>query len=225
MPKAKPPCHTTRATSDGSSHLQVVLSSVPAPSKRLPPVCSRHYLPVGHRRGDTGGIRADQNQPASAAKRLGDRGGVTKATEPGWRRVLATAREWSKGYAQQAAADLNTFETLQSLEQLPECHKLQFLQTACEKLAKAHLCDQGTDPAASQKSHSYVAKTLPVVLRNYAKRVNFKGQPARQVLKQARTLCQEIDVLAPAVKRGGDRPDNCEYPWADDLGRLHLPLG
>jgi hypothetical protein len=31
-------------------------------------------------------------------------------------------------------------------------------------------------------------------------------------------------VLAPAVKRGGVRPDNCEYPWEDDAGLLHVPL-
>jgi len=31
-------------------------------------------------------------------------------------------------------------------------------------------------------------------------------------------------MLAPAVKRGGQRPDNCEYPWEDAGGELHVPL-
>ena len=72
---------------------------------------------------------------------------------------MAAGGEWSKGYARQADADLRTFEALQS-SPLPECHKLQFLQMACEKLVKAHLCGKGTDPASLQKSHNYVAGTL-----------------------------------------------------------------
>jgi hypothetical protein len=31
-------------------------------------------------------------------------------------------------------------------------------------------------------------------------------------------------VLAPAVKRGGHRPDNCEYSWEDVNNELHIPL-
>jgi hypothetical protein len=111
---------------------------------------------------------------------------------------------------------------LQSLP-VPQCHRLLFLQMACEKLVKAHLCGAGSDPAALQASHAYVADTLPVVLRQQAVFVNFGGVNARLVLNQARHLAHEIDVLAPAVKRGGQRPDNCEYPWEDGLGTLHVP--
>ncbi|MGP0063486.1 MAG: hypothetical protein ACLQGP_07810 [Isosphaeraceae bacterium] len=43
-------------------------------------------------------------------------------------------------------------------------------------------------------------------------------------MNHAHYLAREIEVLAPAVKRGGQRPDNCEYPWEDDAGTLHVPL-
>ena len=120
-----------------------------------------------------------------------------------------------------------SFKTLQSLQDvsIPECHKLQFLQMACEKLVKAHLCGSGTDPAALQASHAYVAKTLPVVLRQQASAVNFVGGKARKALTYARHLAQEIEVLAPAVDRGGRRPDNCEYPWEADDGKTALAPG
>src|SRR5438034_7963754 len=104
---------------------------------------------------------------------------------------MATQAEWSRGYARQADADFNTFEALQALG-IPECHKLQFLQMACEKLVKAHLCGKGTDPASLQQSHAYVAGTLPVVLRQYATFINFTGPRAREVLKHAKHTCQEI---------------------------------
>jgi hypothetical protein len=96
---------------------------------------------------------------------------------------------------------------------------------ACEKLVKAHPCGQGTDPVAVQASHAYIAKTLPVVLRQQAVYVNDRGRKAEETLADANRLAREVELLAPAVKRGGQRPDNCEYPWEDPDGSLHTPLG
>src|SRR5580700_5907782 len=73
--------------------------------------------------------------------------------------------EWALGYARQASADFETFETLQTLPGIPNCHKLLFLQMACEKLCKAHLIASGTDPHALQSSHGYIAGPLPSVVR------------------------------------------------------------
>lgn len=135
---------------------------------------------------------------------------------------MATGAQWAVGYARQADADLRTFDLLQTLPR-PACHKLQFLQMACEKLAKAYLCGRGTDPATLQQSHAYVAGTLPVILREQTEIVNLPRSTARNLLHHIKLLAQEIDFLAPAV-RHGSRPDNCEYPWEDGLGRLHVLL-
>lgn len=137
---------------------------------------------------------------------------------------MATNAEWSHGYARQADADFKLFQELESTSSVEMCHKLQFLQMACEKLVKSHLCGEGIDPNTLQTSHAYVANTLPVVLRQAAIALNFKGKHARWVLQHARHLSHEIEVLAPAVKRGGQRLDNCEYPWEDGKGELHVPL-
>ena len=153
-----------------------------------------------------------------SSARLDDRRGIS----PG-KRVMADRAAWSVGYARQARADLQTFEQLQAMS-VPECHKLQFLQMACEKLVKAHLCSEGSDPADLQASHAYVARTLPVVLRQHAGSINYGGPAARTTLNRARLLAAEIEVLAPAVTRNGQRPDNCEYPWEDAIAELHVPL-
>jgi len=141
---------------------------------------------------------------------------------------MATHLDWSHGYARQADADFEMFQTLGRLElesvAIAECHKLLFLQMACEKLAKAHLCGEGTDPTALQTSHAFVAGTLPVILRQTATALGYKGKQARWVLEHAKHLAAEIECLAPAVKRGGQRRDNCEYPWTDDQDNLHVPL-
>ncbi len=137
---------------------------------------------------------------------------------------MASAAQWAAAYARQADADFQMFQTLQHLEAALNCHRLLFLQMASEKLVKAYLCAAGQDPRTLQSRHAFVAAHLPVVLRQQAVFVNFKGRKASEVLRHARLLAQEIDVLAPAVKRGGQRPDNCEYPWEDDAGKLHTPL-
>ena len=46
----------------------------------------------------------------------------------------------------------------------------------------------------------------------------------QRLLKCSKQLAQEIELLAPAVKRGGQRPDNCEYPWQDDQENVYVPL-
>jgi hypothetical protein len=62
---------------------------------------------------------------------------------------------------------------------------------------------------------------LPIVIRQ---QIAFSGSGIKSpdwVYEHAKHLAGEIELLAPAVKRGGDRPDNCEYPWEDDNGVLH----
>ena len=109
---------------------------------------------------------------------------------------MATSAQWASGYARQAEADFTTYEEAQDFP-IPECHRLLFLQMACEKLVKAHLCGIGTDPAAVQTSHAYIAKTLPVVLRQQAVHFNYAGKKAAEALKHATRLAQEIELLAP----------------------------
>jgi hypothetical protein len=137
---------------------------------------------------------------------------------------MNAANNWAKGYARQAGADFETWSLLQGNEAVPTCHKLLFLQMACEKLTKAHLCQAGSDPQRLQTSHAYVAKNLPIVLRQQmvVSGANLKGAP--WIPQHAKHLAQEIEMLAPAVKRGDQRPDNCEYPWEDAGGELHVPL-
>ena len=116
---------------------------------------------------------------------------------------MATNEDWTRGYAKQAAADFATYNALQGNSAIPQCHKLQFLQMACEKLVKAHLIKGGTAPGNLQSSHAYVAGTLPVVIRQ---RITLSGvavHNSQWIMEHARLLAAEIDLLAPAVKLAG----------------------
>lgn len=136
---------------------------------------------------------------------------------------MSTPAEWAEGYARQARADYETWEKLQA-SKVHECHKLLFLQMACEKLTKAHLCRSGSDPRDLQSSHAYIAKNLPIIVRQQMLRRGMKSQSAAWIDKPVKYLAQEIELLAPAVRRGGQRHDNCEYPWEDAGETLHVPL-
>ena len=136
---------------------------------------------------------------------------------------MSTTNEWARAYARQAGADFQSWDSLQHDDSVPECHKLMFLQMACEKLTKAHLCTSGSDPNDLQTSHAYTAKNLPIIIRQQLALSDLNPKSAEWILHHSKHLAQEIELLAPAVKRGGQRPDNCEYPW-DDGSRLHVPL-
>ncbi len=136
---------------------------------------------------------------------------------------MADRTAWAVGYARQARADFETYDQLRDLA-VPECHKLQFLQMACEKLVKSHLCANEGNLADLQKSHAYITKTLPVILRRQGVLVGLREGLARNAGHFAKRLSAEIDCLSPSVTREGRRLDNCEYPWEDGNSQIHLPL-
>ncbi len=94
---------------------------------------------------------------------------------------------------------------------------------ACEKLCKARLIRAGTPPAALQESHGYITNPLPMIIRQQLESERRDLRSMRHVLRLVRHLAEEIEILSPAVRRGGRRPENCEYPW-ESGGVVYSPL-
>ncbi len=137
---------------------------------------------------------------------------------------MSTGDDWRRAFAKQANADFEMWDRAQSCRGVAECHRLHFLQMACEKLCKAHLCKTTPDPMAIQSSHRYVAKNLPIIAKEHLARQKRKtpkqhGYPLRQI----RQLAREIELLAPSVDADGKRRDNCEYPWEVSPGAVRFP--
>lgn len=138
--------------------------------------------------------------------------------------MMATSAEWARAYARQAQADFRTWQALEDNESVHACHRLLLLQMACEKLCKARLIEAGTPPADLQTSHGYVANPVPLVIRAQLEFMGEKLSARVGLLTFTRHLAAEIEVMNPAVKRNGRRPDNCEYPWEDAAQAIHSPL-
>jgi len=137
---------------------------------------------------------------------------------------MADAAAWRVAFAKQAQADLDARDFLVSSPQLSSCHQLHFLQMACEKLCKAHLCRHGSDPAEIQSSHAYIASVLPSIARQHLARTARQIPKSRsRVLGAIRKLARRIELLAPAVDAGGRHPANCEYPWETADGSIAVP--
>lgn len=124
---------------------------------------------------------------------------------------MSMPEQWAQAYGRQARADFELFARLLGTDEVCQCHRLQLLQMACEKLCKAHLCKSGSEPEKLQQSHAYIARNLPIILRQYLAR-RARGLRSH-LMRHYRHLAREIELLAPSVDDAGRRLDNCEYPW------------
>jgi hypothetical protein len=106
---------------------------------------------------------------------------------------------------------------------LPACHSLHLLQMACEKLCKASMISSGSDPLEVQRSHAYIAKHLPTIVRLYLSREAGRLPRDNWIVEAIRPLARKIELLNPAVKDGGRAPHNCEYPWEAQDGTVVAP--
>ena len=141
--------------------------------------------------------------------------------------MTPTPEEWSRAFAKQALADFDTWNALNlpsGIPLLPASQKLHFLQMACEKLAKSHLLKASSKISELERSHAYTAKHVPIILRQQMILRGENKRVANSVRDQCKRLAREIELLSTSVDDGGRRKDNCEYPWQDDTGKLHVPL-
>lgn len=135
-----------------------------------------------------------------------------------------STEDWVLGYARQAAADFEAWERYEKhpVALVADCHKLLFLQMACEKLCKAHLVKSGRAPEKVQRSHRFKGH-LCVVIRQEVSFASDEPRKLRNTMVYVKHLANEIELLNPAMQRVGHRPDNCEYAW-EDGGRVFSPL-
>lgn len=137
--------------------------------------------------------------------------------------MTPTPDEWGQAFAKQAMADFTAWDELQGNTAVASCQKLHFLQMACEKLCKAHLCKHsGADPLTLQSSHTYIAKNLDIIIRQQLSLTPKPPSNGKFLLSYCKHLAREIELLHPSVDDGGRQPANCEYPW-EQGGKLYVP--
>jgi hypothetical protein len=103
------------------------------------------------------------------------------------------------------------------LQNAEECHRLHFLQMACEKIAKAYrLRDTESFTEDDLYSHVVFSKFILGFLkaRQLKERNRSRDAKRRHIERFARGLAAGIEKLAPAVDRE-QMPENAEYPWVN----------
>lgn len=133
-----------------------------------------------------------------------------------------TRRELADVYAAQSRSDFVIDNVL--LREAEECHRLHYLQMACEKIAKAYrLRDTRSFGQEDLYSHVVFSRFIMNFLKSPEMKRRYRSQDAkrRQIERYAHMLSEEIERLAPAVARDLS-PANAEYPWLDG-GTVSVP--
>ena len=128
---------------------------------------------------------------------------------------MSTPKDWVRAYARQADVDLRAHELYANhpFAIAAECHKLLFLQMACEKACKAYLIRGGVEFSSVRTSHAHIAGPLPGILRQRMMKLGYDTRKIESLVAKFRHIAREIELLNPSVEDGGRRPANCEYPW------------
>lgn len=128
---------------------------------------------------------------------------------------------WALGYAKQSRSDFSMYQRLElSGAGVEECHRLHFLQMACEKIAKAYrFRDTATSEERLTTEHVAFSQFIDSYLASADMKNRYRAHAKQlvQIRKHARGLARSIEKLAPAVDREG-APANAEYPW--QVGQL-----
>jgi len=115
--------------------------------------------------------------------------------------------------AEQSRSDFTVYRI--HLQNAEECHRLHYLQMACERIAKAYrLRDTQTLMEADLYSHVVFSRFIQSFLRTQQLKERYRSQDAkrRHIERYARGLAEGIEKFAPAVGRE-QTPANAEYPW------------
>jgi hypothetical protein len=137
---------------------------------------------------------------------------------------MSAEREvWGDAYARQGRSDWSAYIQLGRLH-IERCHRLHFLQMACEKIAKAYRFRYTATAAEGLLSrHTGFARFMNAFLLSPTIAGEFRGKTAalQSLRARVRVIAQEVERLAPAVARENS-PSNAEYPWEHE-GRVVVP--
>ena len=101
---------------------------------------------------------------------------------------------WAVAFAKQAKSDLQAYDVLCASSDLAACHRLHYLQMACEKACKSKLIADGADIARIEESHAYIQNTMWVIARTFFGRQSKRGTWEIDAIKK---LARQIELLAP----------------------------
>lgn len=122
-------------------------------------------------------------------------------------------QQLAEAYAEQSRSDFAVYNL--HLRNAEECHRLHYLQMACEKIAKAYrLRDTYSFTEDDLYSHVVFSKFILGFLKAQQLKERYRSYEARRrhIERYAREVAAGVEKLAPAVDRTRT-PANVKYPW------------
>jgi hypothetical protein len=129
----------------------------------------------------------------------------------------------ARAYAEQARADYDAYLASGESDVLAEHHRLQLLQMALEKMAKAFLYH--AEPAGQYSHHVVLSAINRLRAHAIAESAGMTLPVFSRMLLSARPIFLQIEAASPSVGFDGraltreesERTANVEYPWQLDL--------
>ncbi len=118
--------------------------------------------------------------------------------------------QMTEAFRKQVTCDYEFLKKLFMDKTINPSHRAHLFQMCLEKFAKYTQLKLGNQ---INKQHNWVSKILPHLFeKKYGNA--YSANSLKKVYKDVKSLCREIDLLAPA-HYGVDKqnPVNCEYPW------------
>jgi hypothetical protein len=120
-----------------------------------------------------------------------------------------------EAFRRQAASDLRLLHLLlrQSTDDVPQCHRLHYLQMAAEKAGKAVVFALGGQVSQEGYSHSFVGPLLNVLKRaTISRALGYPPEKYRAYVEHLNSLRPFLAHVERLHPRSGRDP-NVEYPW------------
>jgi hypothetical protein len=135
------------------------------------------------------------------------------------------ASNWKHALLDQAEADFQAYTAIQSISGIRECHLIQFLQMAVEKLLKG-LKSNGLEPPEIKHNVFQNFYNLSGNLPNVSQALGYPDNA--QFVRYMSGLRTIIEQLESYVPTGGKQQENAEYPWEgrslDTQGNLQVDV-
>lgn len=120
------------------------------------------------------------------------------------------ASNWSHALLEQAKADFDAYMAIQNAPGILECHKIQFLQMAVEKLLKGLRSDGLEPPKPEHQVYQKFFNDLGNLL-SLSRALGFTNNV--QFIRYIKGLKNIIEQLEGYVPTGVRQQENAEYPW------------
>lgn len=127
--------------------------------------------------------------------------------------------DWASAHLHQAFSDYRMFKRIEDMD-VEDSHKIYFLLKMSEKAALHYLTDGLQPPKKDHNSLLYFFKAAryePLLRKRIQQKIRYSSLIKK--IERIEEFAKELHRLVSVNQQLA----NCEYPWKDERGEIHVP--